>query len=160
MVRKKHFAVDDIKDTIRHLNESYNRLKDLSSLRKLRLNDAVESQQFYFRLNEAFDWIQEKKPILKVRDIKNDEDSVQIYLKEVNDVISDTQNYKQKLNEMRISSEKMVEREHLDSQNIQEVDEQKQRSLDQKAVIEFLHETGEVNEWLNTQEHLSAKPDI
>ena len=92
MIRSNHFAVDDIKDTIRHLNESYNRLKDLSSLRNLRLNDAVKSQQFYFRLNEAFDWIQEKKPILKVRDIKNDEDSVQIYLKKVNDVISDTQN--------------------------------------------------------------------
>ena len=96
MIRSNHFAIDDIKDTIRHLNESYNRLKDLPSLRKLRLNDAVESQQFYFRLNEAFDWIQEKKPILKVRDIKNDEDSVQIYLKKVNDVISDTQNYEQK----------------------------------------------------------------
>ena len=52
----------------------------------------------------------------------------------------------------------MVEREHFDSQNIQKVDDQKQRSLDQKAVIEFLHETGEVNEWLNTQEPLSAKP--
>ena len=34
-------------------------------------------QQFYFCVKEARDWIQKKEPILKVRDIANDEDSVQ-----------------------------------------------------------------------------------
>merc|ERR1711892_192516 len=174
MVRSNHFALEDIKETIKHLNESYNRLRDLSSLRKLRLNDAVESQQFYFKLNEAFEWIKEKEPILKVRDIKNDEDSVQIYLKKVNDIISDAENYEQKLNEMRISSERMVERGHFDSSNLQEkmhelsstfdnfraeLCDQKQRLLDQKAVIEFFHETDEVNEWINTQMGLAASED-
>jgi len=174
MVRSNHFALEDIKDTIKHLKESYNRLRDLSSLRKLRLNDAVESQQFYFKLNEAFEWIKEKEPILKVRDIKNDEDSVQIYLKKVNDIISDAENYEQKLNEMRISSERMVERGHFDSSNLQEkmhelsstfdhfrkeLGEQKQRLLDQKAVIEFFHETDEVVEWINTQMAVAASED-
>merc|ERR1719341_1365992 len=174
MVRSNHFALDDIKETIKHLNESYNRLRDLSSLRKLRLNDAVESQQFYFKLNEAFEWIKEKEPILKVRDIKNDEDSVQIYLKKVNDIISDAENYEQKLNEMRINSERMVERGHFDSSNLQEkmhelskhfdnfreeLGDQKQRLLDQKAVIEFFHETDEVNEWVNTQMAVAASED-
>merc|ERR1719341_2965704 len=174
MVRSNHFALDDIKETIKHLNESYNRLRDLSSLRKLRLNDAVESQQFYFKLNEAFEWIKEKEPILKVRDIKNDEDSVQIYLKKVNDIISDAENYEQKLNEMRINSERMVERGHFDSGNLQEkmhelskhfdnfreeLGDQKQRLLDQKAVIEFFHETDEVNEWVNTQMAVAASED-
>jgi spectrin beta len=89
MVRSTHFAADDIKMTIGNLSEGYTTLRDISSLRKLRLGDAVESQQFYFRVKEARDWIQEKEPILKVRDIANDEDSVQIYLKKVNDLISD-----------------------------------------------------------------------
>merc|ERR1711892_485679 len=174
MVRSNHFALEDIKETIKHLNESYNRLRDLSSLRKLRLNDAVESQQFYFKLNEAFEWIKDKEPILKVRDIKNDEDSVQIYLKKVNDIISDAENYEQKLNEMRISSEKMIERGHFDNKQLQEkmaelnqyfnnfktdIMQQKQRLLDQKAVIEFFHETDEVNEWINTQMGLAASED-
>ena len=30
---------------------------------------------------------------------------------------------------------------------------QKQRLLDQKAVIEFIHEADEVNEWINTKAH-------
>ena len=54
MVRGGHFAAEDItdtSDTTKHLRESYTRLCDLSSLRKLKLNDAVESQQFYFKLS-------------------------------------------------------------------------------------------------------------
>ena len=38
--------------------------------RKLRLSDAVESQQFYFKLHEIVDWIKEKEPILKVTNQK------------------------------------------------------------------------------------------
>ena len=64
MVRSTHFAADDIKMTIGNLSEGYTTLRDISSLRKLRLGDAVESQQFYFRVKEARDWIQEKEPIL------------------------------------------------------------------------------------------------
>ena len=174
MVRSTHFAADDIKMTIGNLSEGYTTLRDISSLRKLRLGDAVESQQFYFRVKEAHDWIQEKEPILKVRDIANDEDSVQIYLKKVNDLISDLDTFEQKLNELRIASESMTERGHFDSNNIQErmhelsnyferfrseMAAQKQRLLDQKAVIEFIHEADEVNEWINTQMAVAASED-
>ena len=57
MIRTNHFAAEDIQDTIRHLNEGYSQLRDLAALRKLRLSDAVESQQFFFKLNDALDWI-------------------------------------------------------------------------------------------------------
>jgi len=69
MVRSMHFAGDDIKMTIGNLSEAHTTLRDLSSLRKLQLGDAVESQQFYFCVKEARDLVQEKEPILKVRDI-------------------------------------------------------------------------------------------
>ena len=36
---------------------------------------------------------------------------------------------------------------------------QKQRLLDQKAVIEFIHEADEVNEWINTQMAVAASED-
>merc|ERR1719427_874229 len=40
-----------------------------------------------------------------------------------------------------------------------EIDEQKQRLLDQKAVIEFIHEADEVVEWINTQMAVAASED-
>ena len=160
--------------TIGNLSEGYTTLREISSLRKLRPGDAAESQQFYFRVKEAHDWIQEKEPILKVWDFANDEDSVQIYLKKVNDLISDLDTFEQKLNELRITSQCMTERGHFDSNNIQEsmhqlsnyfegfrseMAAQKQRLLDQKAVIEFIHEADEVNEWINTQMAVAASED-
>ena len=83
-------------------------------------NDAVESQQFYSKVSEAFEWIKEKEPILRVTDIKNDEDSVQIYLKKVNVIMAEADSYEQKISELRISSERMIERGHFDSTNIQQ----------------------------------------
>ena len=149
MVQSTHFAADDIKMTIGNLSES---------------------QQFYFRVKEARDWIQEKEPILKVRDIANDEDSVQIYLKKVNDLISDLDTFEQKLNELRIASESMTERGNNIQERMHELSSyferfrsemaaQKQRLLDQKAVIEFIHEADEVNEWINTQMAVAASED-
>ena len=61
MVRADHFASDDIKETMDNLEEGYSRLKDLSSLRKLRLNDAVESQQFYFKVRISFFFFEDFK---------------------------------------------------------------------------------------------------
>ncbi len=57
MIRANHFAGEDIQDTVRHLKEGYAQLRDLAALRKLRLSDAVESQQFFFKLNDTADWI-------------------------------------------------------------------------------------------------------
>jgi hypothetical protein len=57
MIRSGHFAAEDIQDTVRHLKEGYGQLKDLAAIRKLRLSDAVESQQFFFKLNDTLDWI-------------------------------------------------------------------------------------------------------
>ena len=174
MMKSNHFASEDIKDTITNLKEGYTRLVDLSSIRKLRLNDAVESQQFYSKLSEAFEWVKEKEPIIRVTDIKNDEDSVQIYLKKVNDILSEANNYEQNVNEMRISSERMIERGHFDSTNLQqrmhelsrhfeqfrtEIAAQKQRLLDQKDAIEVLHEAEEVCDWINAQMAVAASED-
>ena len=174
MIKSNHFASDDIKETITNLKEGYTRLVDLSSLRKLRLSDAVESQQFYSKLSEAFEWVKEKEPIIRVTDIKNDEDSVQIYLKKVNDIMTEADNYEQKVNEMRISSERMIERGHFDSSNLQqrmhelsrhfeqfrsEIGAQKQRLLDQKDAIEVFHEAEEVCDWINAQMAVAASED-
>ena len=174
MIQSNHFAAEDISVTIKNLREGYSRLVDLSSLRKLRLSDAVESQQFYSKVNESFDWIKEKEPIVKVTDIKNDEDSVQIYLKKVNDILVDADSQEQKISELRISSERMIERGHFDKSNIQQkmhelarcfdkfgqdLEAQKQRLLDQRNAIEFLHEAEEVTDWINTQMAVAASED-
>ena len=174
MIHSHHFAAEDIAVTIKNLREGYSRLMELSSLRKLRLADSVESQQFFSKVHEVNDWIKEKEPIVKVTDIKNDEDSVQIYLKKVNDILVEADNQEQKVSELRISSERMIERKHFDSSNIQHkiqdlartfdkfkqgLESQKQRLLDQEHAIEFLHEAEEVVDWINAQMAVAASEE-
>ena len=62
------------------------------------------------RESETAKWIKEKEPLLRVTDIKNDEDIVQNYLKKVIDLTVEAETCEQKVNKMRINSERMVER--------------------------------------------------
>ena len=62
------------------------------------------------RESETAEWIKEKEPLLRVTDIKNDEDIVQNYLKKVIDLTVEAETCEQKVNKMRINSERMVER--------------------------------------------------
>lgn len=68
---------------------------------------------------QVVEWIKEKEPILKVKDIKNDEDSVLIYLKKINDILAEMEGYNKKIETIKAMSEKMIERSHFDSANIQ-----------------------------------------
>ena len=174
MVRAGHFAAADIKETIQGLKDGYTQLRDLSALRKLRLTDAVESQQFFAKLHEVVDWIKEKEPILKVKDVKNDEDSVLIYLKKINDILVEMEAYEAKIESIKTMSASMIERSHFDSANIQtryeDLNElhvnfkavlldQKRSLVDQKSMIEFFHEVEDATEWIDTQMLVAASED-
>ena len=69
--------------------------------------------------HQVVEWIKEKEPILKARDIKNEEDSVLIYLKKVNDILAEMEPVNKKIEAINGMSEKMIERSHFDSANIQ-----------------------------------------
>ena len=56
------------------------------------------------RESETAESIKEKEPLLRVTDIKNEEDIVQNYLKKVNDLTVEAETCEQKVNEMRITS--------------------------------------------------------
>ena len=131
-------------------------MKELSGLRRLRLVDAAEAQLFYQRLNEVVDWIKEKDPILKIKDVPNDKDSVQVYLKKMTDILSEmeTGGVDKKVEGLKVTSDTMVERDHFDAPNIRTkmtdltelhenfkslLIEQRQSLLDQMAVIEFIN---------------------
>jgi len=134
----------------------------------------MESQQFFNRLHEVVDWIKEKEPILKIKDVKNDEDSVLIYLKKINDILAEMEAYETKIEQIKVMSARMIERSHFDSANIQTRSEdlselhvnfkavlldQKRSLVDQKAVIEFFHEVEDATEWIDTQMLVAASED-
>jgi spectrin beta len=61
---------------LQQLQSQLTTLKDHSSIRRLRLLDAVESQMFYSEAIEAETWIREKRQQLSNPDVGKDEDSI------------------------------------------------------------------------------------
>jgi len=175
MIRAQHFASDAIRATIANLKTNYAQLRDLAGLRKLRLVDAAEAQLFYTKLTDIVDWVKEKDPILKLKDVPQDKDTVQIYLKKMSDILSEMDtSLQKKVDGLQVSCTQMVERAHFDADNISTkmndltelyenfrslLLEQRQSLEDQRLVMEFIYEADEVTEWIDVQMMVAASED-
>ncbi|KAK0173670.1 hypothetical protein PV328_006832 [Microctonus aethiopoides] len=174
MVRSGHFASEKIEAAIQELQKKLSHLRDLASIRKLRLLDAVESQMFYAEATEAEQWIKEKHPQLTSNDYGKDEDSVQSLLKKLEGLERDLSSFEGTIDNLKKLSQGLINRHHFDSKNIQ----QKQKDIGQKFVelqklrdfrlhrlleseklFEFIRQADEVIEWISDQTTVAASED-
>ena len=106
--------------------------------------------------------------------MRNDEDSVQIYLKKITDIITEMDAFDAKVTALTAHSKAMVDRSHFDSANIEArmcdltnrygdfktaILEQRRSRVDQMAMIEFFHEVDDTTEWINSQMVTAASED-
>lgn len=174
MVRNRHFATEKIESSIQELQKKLLHLKDLASVRKLRLLDAVESQLFYTEATEAEQWIKEKHPQLTSNDYGKDEDSVQSLLKKLEGLERDLSSFENTIDNVNKLSQGLINRHHFDSKNI----EQKQteietkfielkklkdfrlhRLLESEKLFKFIRQADEVIEWIGDQTTVAASED-
>nr|CAD7256488.1 unnamed protein product [Timema shepardi] len=174
MIRGNHFASQRIEGCITELTEKLSHLRDLASVRRLRLLDAVESQMFYAEANEADAWIREKRPLLSSADFGKDENSVQSLMKKLEGLERDLSNFQRTVGRLAKLSQGLVDRGHFDSQNIHtkqsEIETQfselqslaatrSQRLAESRKVFGFLREADEVSEWMGDQTVVAASED-
>ncbi|XP_048512555.1 spectrin beta chain, non-erythrocytic 1 isoform X2 [Athalia rosae] len=174
MVRSGHFASEKIEKLSQELQEKLAHLKDLASVRKLRLLDAVESQMFYAEAAEAEQWIKEKQPQLASPDYGKDEDSVQTLLKKLEGIDRDLMSFKNTIGNLKKLSQGLIDRHHFDSKNIaqkqaeienkfeelQKLSEfRAQRLLESEKLYKFIREADEVIEWISDQTTVAASED-
>ncbi|KAJ8678764.1 hypothetical protein QAD02_014551 [Eretmocerus hayati] len=174
MVRSGHFASEKIDSLSRELQEKLLRLRDLASIRKLRLLDAVESQMFYSEAAEAEQWIKEKQPLLNSSDYGKDEDSVQSLFKKLEGVERDLYGFTGTVENLKKLSKGLVERHHFDSKNIaykqseiehkfeelQNLKEKRsQRLLESEKYHRFIQQADQVIEWIGDLTTVAASED-
>ncbi|XP_071037774.1 spectrin beta chain [Parasteatoda tepidariorum] len=174
MIRIGHFASTSVEAKLNQLQSSLQQLKDLSSIRKLRLLDAVESQTFYSEAAEAESWIRERKPLLASSDLGKDEDSVQSLLKKLDGLERDIDNYNNNIIKLAKLSQGLIERGHFDSENIQEKQKQVEISYNElkqlseergyrlqesKRLFHFLRDADEVAAWIQDQMVIASSED-
>ncbi|XP_043282558.1 spectrin beta chain, non-erythrocytic 5 isoform X2 [Venturia canescens] len=174
MIRGGHFASEKIESLSQDLQKRLIHLRDLASVRKLRLLDAVESQMFYAEAAEAEQWIKEKHPQLSSIDYGKDEDSVQSLLKKLEGIERDLSAFDSTVENLKKLSDGLVNRNHFDSKNIAQkqaeiesrfVELKKlkeyrlKRLLESEEFYKFLRQADEVIEWISDQTTVAASED-
>lgn len=174
MIRSGHFAASRIEIRMNELQERLSHIRDLASVRRLRLLDAVESQIFYAEAVEAETWLKEKLPLLTSTDYGKDEDSVQSLLKKLEGLERELSAFQHTVGRLAKLSHGLVERGHFDSQKIEQKQAQIESQLNElqslakvrekcllesRKVFRFLRECEEVAEWIGDQTTVAASED-
>lgn len=174
MVRTGHFASEEIEAQSGLLQKKLVNLRDLASIRRLRLLDAVESQMFYVEANECDAWMREKRPIFASTDYGKDEDSVQSLQKKLDALHRELTSFNESVRKVEKLTVGLIERNHFDSNNIRQKNDSVQRQYEElqqlsklrdahlvesKKLYEFLQEIDEVNEWIDQQMTVTASEE-
>ncbi|KQS43502.1 spectrin beta chain, non-erythrocytic 5 isoform X5 [Drosophila erecta] len=174
MIRDNHFASEQLQYKSELLRKQLVQLRDLASIRRLRLLDAVESQLFYVEANEADAWMREKRPVLSSSDYGRDEVSVQGHQKKLEVLQRELTAFKPSIEKVAKLATGLIERNHFDSSNIAEKNaqvgqqyedllrlakERESRLGECKKLFEYLRETEELHEWVGDQMAVTASED-
>jgi len=95
-----------------------NQLRDSSSLRKLRLDDALESQQFFIQCHELMSWINEKDLMVSQK-IHIDNDFIQSLLKRIESLELELATHSKEVQHLQEQADAFVKRGHFDSNEIE-----------------------------------------
>ena len=121
LIKSNHNSSEEIKVLTYELQNRIQYIKDESSLRRLRLIDSLESQQFFTDLTEAESWINERLPLLQSEDIGKDEESVATLMKKLEVINKDTDRfYSTTLTKLIQQAITFAEKNHFDTQLIKE----------------------------------------
>lgn len=174
MVHGRHFASDQIERLSNSLQKKLNSLRDLTSVRRLRLLDAVESQMFYVEANEAAIWMDEKHAVLSSTDYGKDEDSVQSLQKKSNALQRELNAFATSIEKIDKLASGLLERNHFDSDNIKKKNvsiqngyselktlakQREQHMIEKQKLYKFIREAEEMQEWIADQMAVTASED-
>ncbi|XP_055643020.1 spectrin beta chain isoform X2 [Toxorhynchites rutilus septentrionalis] len=166
MIRENHYAVEQIESQSNLLQQKLINLRNLTNVRRLRLLDAVESQQFYAEANEAESWLREKKPIISSYDYGKDEDSVSSLQKKLDALQRELVAFRPTVEKIDKLAAGLQERGHFDSDKIKAKNdkiqyqfhelnrlagEREKKLAETKKLFEFIREIDDLQEWIEMQ---------
>ncbi|XP_058824690.1 spectrin beta chain, non-erythrocytic 1 isoform X6 [Topomyia yanbarensis] len=166
MIRENHYAMEQIERQSNQLQQKLINLRNLTNIRRLRLLDAVESQQFYAEANEAESWLREKKPIISSHDYGKDEDSASSLQKKLDAMQRELLAFRPTVEKIDKLASGLQERGHFDSDKIktkndkiqyqfQELTrlaaEREKKLAETKKLYEFIREIDDLQEWIEMQ---------
>lgn len=174
MIQNGHFASEEIEKCYRLVQTKLAAIRDLASVRRLRLSDAIDSQIFYSEVNEVESWINEKKPILTSTDFGKDEDAVQSQQKKFDALQREMNAFELSILKVSQLGKNLIDRGHFDKEQISskcekvqtEYNEMKEHSkkrekhlIDQLRYLSFMREVEDLQEWIAEQMTIASSEE-
>lgn len=174
MIRDNHYAKNVIESRSGMLQKKLVTLRDLASVRRLRLLDAVESQILYTEVIEAETWMKDKLPILASHDYGKDNDSVQSLQKKLESLQRELTAFKGNVEKIDGLAQGLIDRGHFDAENIAGKNEtikklyeklcrlsmEREKKLNEsKKYFEFMREVDELHEFIHDQITVTASDE-
>ncbi|KAL1509008.1 hypothetical protein ABEB36_003816 [Hypothenemus hampei] len=166
LTRSNHPLAHIIRDKANQVKEQLTQVRDLASIRRLRLQDALEANLFYQEASEALAWIKDKRPFLATREVGKDEDSAQSLQRKLESLSLEIKSFQPNIDKLRAMAANLIEREHFDHEKISYKKEQLEKEFNElrKLVSErevrlsealqyfgFIHDCEDVQEWMRDQ---------
>uniref|UniRef100_A0A6B2E568 Putative beta chain spectrin n=1 Tax=Phlebotomus kandelakii TaxID=1109342 RepID=A0A6B2E568_9DIPT len=174
MIRDNHYAKNVVESRSGMLQKKLVTLRDLASVRRLRLLDAVESQILYTEVIEAETWMKDKLPILASHDYGKDNDSVQSQQKKLESLQRELMAFRANVEKIDNLAQGLIDRGHFDAENISMKNEnikslydklctlsmEREKKLNEsKKYFEFIREVDELHEFIHDQITVTASDE-
>merc|ERR1712079_838604 len=118
LIKSSHQQSQEIEGLVQELALRRDQLRDASSLRKLRLDDALQSQQFFIQCHEMMSWINEKDLMVSQK-IHIDNDFIQSLLKRIESLELELATHSKEVQDLQEQADAFVKRGHFDSNEIE-----------------------------------------
>ncbi|XP_045460836.1 spectrin alpha chain-like [Harmonia axyridis] len=166
MMRSGHEFSNDISVKVKELENRFVMVKDMASLKMLRLQDALESEKFYEESSEAEAWIDDKLSALATSEVGRDEISIQMLQGELSIITAEVEAYQETIDKLSQRCSNLVKKEHYDADNIKKREEEivqeykklrqlvAQREVSLSEAFQyfgFLQECTKLQEWIKDQ---------
>ncbi|XP_045477898.1 spectrin alpha chain, non-erythrocytic 1-like [Harmonia axyridis] len=124
MMRSGHEFSNDISAKVKELENRFVMVKDMTSLKMLRLQDSLESEKFYEESSEVEAWIYDKLSALATSEVGRDEISIQMLQGELSIITAEVEAYQETIDKLSQRCSNLVKREHYDADNIKKREEE------------------------------------
>ncbi|XP_045482830.1 spectrin alpha chain, non-erythrocytic 1-like [Harmonia axyridis] len=166
MMRSGHEFSNDISAKVKELENRFVMVRDMASLKILRLQEALESEKFYEESSEAEAWIYNKLSALATSEVGRDEISILMLQGELSIITAEVEDYQETIDKLSQRCSILVKREHYDADNIKKTEEEivhefkKLRQLVARREVSlseafqyfgFLQECTKLQEWIKDQ---------
>ncbi|XGW05367.1 hypothetical protein V3C99_016045 [Haemonchus contortus] len=172
MVRAKHFASPQIEKMIDNLATALLSVKDACSVRRARLQHAVDSHEYYTEAAEAEQWMRDQMLVAVNQETGRDQASAEGYLRRLTVLDKEVAQFKNELERLRARCDSL--QDHQDANQIaarqakletsysdlvKECNRRRTQLVDAGRYHRFVRQVDDLSDWLHEKEHLASSED-